>query len=85
SSTWRKNLDVNVILQNQESKTQNVSMTQGDFEVTRYAWNADYNNTTSFLDIFTSVNTNNHMRYQNEEFDKWALKADETNDPADYQ
>lgn len=85
SSTWRKNLGVNVILQNQESKTQNVSMTQGDFEVTRYAWNADYNNTTSFLDIFTSGNTNNHMRYQNKEFDKWALKADETNDPADYQ
>ncbi|OTA21397.1 periplasmic murein peptide-binding protein precursor [Xenorhabdus beddingii] len=85
SSAWRKNLGVEVILQNQESKTQNDSMAQGDFEVTRYAWNADYSSPTSFLDIFTSGNTNNHMRYQNKQFDQWVLKADETNDPADYQ
>ncbi|WP_232370170.1 ABC transporter substrate-binding protein [Xenorhabdus lircayensis] len=85
SSVWRKNLGVEVVLQNQESKTQNVSMTQGDFELTRYSWNADYSSPTSFLDIFTSGNTNNHMKYQNKEFDKWVLKADETNDPADYQ
>ncbi|PHM39981.1 periplasmic murein peptide-binding protein precursor [Xenorhabdus mauleonii] len=85
SSIWRKNLGVKVTLQNQETKTQTDSMAQGNFEITRYAWSADYNNATSFLDIFMSGNTNNHMRYQNKEFDKWALKADETNDPADYQ
>ncbi|MDC9605142.1 ABC transporter substrate-binding protein [Xenorhabdus griffiniae] len=85
TSAWKKNLGVEVILQNQETKTQNDSMTQGNFELTRYAWNADYNSPTSFLDIFTSGNTNNHMRYQNKEFDRLALKADETNDPADYQ
>ncbi|MEQ1964204.1 ABC transporter substrate-binding protein [Xenorhabdus khoisanae] len=85
SSEWKKHLGVEVVLQNQESKTQSDSMAQGNFEVTRYAWNADYNSPTTFLDIFTSENTNNHMRYQNKEFDKWALKADETNDPADYQ
>ncbi|MDC9595992.1 peptide ABC transporter substrate-binding protein [Xenorhabdus anantnagensis] len=85
SSAWKKHLGVEVILQNQETKTQNDSMTQGNFELTRYAWNADYSSPTSFLDIFTSGNTNNHMRYQNKEFDKWVLKADETNDPADYQ
>ncbi|WP_244171025.1 ABC transporter substrate-binding protein, partial [Xenorhabdus miraniensis] len=79
SSVWRKNLGVKVVLQNQESKTQSASMAQGDFELTRYAWNADYNSPISFLDIFTSGNTNNHMRYQNKEFDKWVLKADETN------
>ncbi|MBD2795343.1 oligopeptide ABC transporter substrate-binding protein OppA [Xenorhabdus sp. 18] len=85
SSAWRKNLGVEVVLQNQESKTQNDSMAQGDFELTRYAWNADYNSPTSFLDIFTSGNTNNYTKYQNKVFDQWALKADETNDPADYQ
>ncbi|OTA18333.1 periplasmic murein peptide-binding protein precursor [Xenorhabdus vietnamensis] len=85
SSAWKKHLGVDVILQNQETKTQNDSMTQGNFELTRYAWSADYSSPTSFLDIFTSGNTNNHMKYQNKEFDKWVLKADETNDPADYQ
>ncbi|PHM42531.1 periplasmic murein peptide-binding protein precursor [Xenorhabdus szentirmaii] len=85
SSIWRKNLGVEVILQNQESKTQNTSTVQGNFELTRYSWNADYNNATSFFEIFTSGNTNNHMRYQNKAFDQWALKADETNDPTDYQ
>ncbi|MBC8951609.1 ABC transporter substrate-binding protein [Xenorhabdus sp. PB62.4] len=85
SSAWKKNLGVDVILQNQETKTQSDSMAQGDFEVTRYAWNADYNSPTTFFDIFMSGNTNNHMRYQNKEFDQWVLKADETGDPADYQ
>ncbi|AOM42875.1 oligopeptide ABC transporter substrate-binding protein OppA [Xenorhabdus hominickii] len=85
SSEWKKHLGVEVILQNQESKTQNDTMAQGDFEVTRYAWNADYSSPTSFLDIFTSENTNNYMRYQNKKFDQWVLKADETNEPADYQ
>ncbi|WP_274725116.1 ABC transporter substrate-binding protein [Xenorhabdus bovienii] len=63
SSMWKKNLGVEVVLQNQESKSLYDTMSQGNFEVVRYAWNADYNSPTSFLDIFTTGNTNNIPQY----------------------
>ncbi|WP_275377639.1 peptide ABC transporter substrate-binding protein [Xenorhabdus bovienii] len=85
SSMWKKNLGVEVVLQNQESKSLYDTMSQGNFEVVRYAWNADYNSPTSFLDIFTTGNTNNIPQYSNKEFDQWVLKADETNDKIYYQ
>ncbi|CDG98939.1 OppA-like, oligopeptide transport protein (ABC superfamily, peri_bind) [Xenorhabdus bovienii str. puntauvense] len=85
SSMWKKNLGVEVVLQNQESKSLYDTMSQGNFEVVRYAWNADYNSPTSFLDIFTTGNTNNIPQYSNKEFDQWVLKADETNNKIYYQ
>ncbi|MDE9538281.1 oligopeptide ABC transporter substrate-binding protein OppA [Xenorhabdus bovienii] len=85
SSMWKKNLGVEVVLQNQESKSLYDTMSQGNFEVVRYAWNADYNSPTSFLDIFTTGNTNNIPQYSNIKFDQWVLKADETNDKIYYQ
>ncbi|MCG3468915.1 ABC transporter substrate-binding protein [Xenorhabdus bovienii] len=85
SSMWKKNLGVEVVLQNQESKSLYDTMSQGNFEVVRYAWNADYNSPTSFLDIFTTGNTNNIPQYSNKEFDQWVLKADEINDKIYYQ
>ncbi|WP_258086154.1 ABC transporter substrate-binding protein [Xenorhabdus bovienii] len=85
SSMWKKNLGVEVVLQNQESKSLYDTMSQGNFEVVRYAWNADYNSPTSFLDIFTTGNTNNIPKYSNKEFDQWVLKADETNNKIYYQ
>ncbi|MDE9427612.1 oligopeptide ABC transporter substrate-binding protein OppA [Xenorhabdus bovienii] len=85
SSMWKKNLGVEVVLQNQESKSLYDTMSQGNFEVVRYAWNADYNSPTSFLDIFTTGNTNNIPQYSNKKFDQWVLKADETNDKIYYQ
>ncbi|CBJ80821.1 oligopeptide transport protein (ABC superfamily, peri_bind) [Xenorhabdus bovienii SS-2004] len=85
SSMWKKNLGVEVVLQNQESKSLYDTMSQGNFEVVKYAWNADYNSPTSFLDIFTTGNTNNIPQYSNKKFDQWVLKADETNDKIYYQ
>ncbi|MGJ0577627.1 ABC transporter substrate-binding protein [Xenorhabdus bovienii] len=85
SSMWKKNLGVEVVLQNQESKSLYDTMSQGNFEVVRYAWNADYNSPISFLDIFTTGNTSNIPQYSNKEFDQWVLKADETNNKIYYQ
>ncbi|PHM66320.1 periplasmic murein peptide-binding protein precursor [Xenorhabdus stockiae] len=85
SSIWKKNLGVDAILENQESKSQTESLYQGNFEVGRYAWQADYNSPFTFLEIFMTGNTNNITKYSNPEFDKLVLKADETNEQAIYQ
>ncbi|PHM36996.1 ABC transporter substrate-binding protein [Xenorhabdus innexi] len=85
SSVWKKNLGIEVVLENQESKSQTESMQQGNFEVGRYAWQADYDSPVTFLDIFMTDNTNNITKYSNPEFDQLVLKADETNDKETYQ
>ncbi|PHM28194.1 ABC transporter substrate-binding protein [Xenorhabdus budapestensis] len=85
SSMWKKNLGVEAVLENQESKSQVESMYQGNFEVSRYAWQADYDSPVTFLEIFMTGNTNNITKYNNPEFDKLVLKADETDDKDIYQ
>ncbi|MDR0217891.1 MAG: ABC transporter substrate-binding protein [Enterobacteriaceae bacterium] len=85
SSIWKKNLGVEVVLENQETKSQTDSLYQGNFDVGRYGWSADYDSPVTFLEIFTTNNTNNITKYNNPEFDRLVLKADETGDKAIYQ
>ncbi|WP_426576432.1 ABC transporter substrate-binding protein [Xenorhabdus stockiae] len=85
SSMWKKNLDVNAVLQNQEWKVMLDNMHQGKFDIVRYAWTADYNSPMSFLDIFVTGNSNNIQLYENSDFDKMVLKSGETNDIKHYQ
>ncbi|VTM42771.1 putative extracellular solute-binding protein [Klebsiella quasipneumoniae] len=53
SSMWKKNLGVEVKLQNQEWKTMLDTMHTHNFDAVRYAWTADYDDAATFLN--TSV------------------------------
>ncbi|MGP3591738.1 oligopeptide ABC transporter substrate-binding protein OppA [Vagococcus sp. WN89Y] len=70
SSIWKKNLGVNVKLENQEWKTFLDTRHQGNYDVSRAGWCADYNEPTSFLNMMLSDSSNNTPHYKSPAFDK---------------
>lgn len=78
SSMWKKNLGVIAVLQNQEWKTMLDAMHNGNYDVIRYAWVADYNEPSTFLNTLRSDNNENIPKFHNVDYDSAmnrALKA----------
>lgn len=75
ASMWKKNIGAQVILQNQEWKTSLQSRHEGNYDVARATWCADYNEPTSFLNMMLSQNSNNTAFYKNKGFDALLEKA----------
>ncbi|ANS43268.1 oligopeptide ABC transporter substrate-binding protein OppA [Serratia inhibens] len=70
ASIWKKNLGVDVKLVNQEWKTFLDTRHQGNFDIARAGWCADYNEPSSFLNTMLSDSSNNTAHYKSAEFDK---------------
>ncbi|MEY8710225.1 ABC transporter substrate-binding protein [Mangrovibacter phragmitis] len=89
TSMWKKNLGANVSMSNQEWKTMLETMRQGNFDLVRYTWLADYNEPSTFFNTFRTNDTQNTTRYSNPDFDKALKQASEDTSPAkikqDYQ
>ncbi|CCO78726.1 peptide ABC transporter substrate-binding protein [Erwinia amylovora] len=75
ASMWKKNLGVNVKLQNQEWKTYIDSRNSGQFDVIRASWVGDYNEPSTFLSLLTSTHSGNIARFSNSEYDGLLRKA----------
>jgi ABC-type oligopeptide transport system, periplasmic component len=75
SSMWKKNLGVDVKLQNQEWKTYIDSRNTGNFDVIRASWVGDYNEPSTFLSLLTSTNTGNISRFSDPMYDKIVNQA----------
>ncbi|NBI39889.1 oligopeptide ABC transporter substrate-binding protein OppA [[Haemophilus] felis] len=71
ASMWKKNTKnlVDVTLSNQEWKTFLDTKNSGNYTVARAGWIADYNEATTFLNIFLSDSTNNASNWKNASFD----------------
>jgi oligopeptide transport system substrate-binding protein len=69
ASMWKK-LGVQVSLVNQEWKTYLETKKQGQFDVGRAGWIADYNEASSMLDLMQTTHGNNDGKYSNPTFDK---------------
>ncbi|MGR6981376.1 ABC transporter substrate-binding protein [Testudinibacter sp. P27/CKL/0425] len=71
ASIWKQNLGgaVNAKMENQEWKTYLDSRHQGNYDVARAGWCADYNEATSFVNYFLSDSSNNTAKYKNAEYD----------------
>ena len=80
ASIWKKNLGVNVKLENQEWKTFLDTRHQGTFDVARAGWCADYNEPTSFLNTMLSDSSNNTSHYKSPAFDKIIAETLKTSD-----
>ncbi len=63
ASMWKKNLGVDVKLQNQEWKTYIDSRNTGNFDVIRASWVGDYNEPSTFLSLLTSTHSGNISRF----------------------
>lgn len=75
ASMWKKNLGVDVKLQNQEWKTYIDSRNTGNFDVIRASWVGDYNEPSTFLSLLTSTNTGNIARFNEPVYDKVIRQA----------
>lgn len=70
SSMWKKNLGVEATLQNQEWKTMLDTKRQGNYDAIRYAWIADYNEPSTFLNTLRTGDSENSSKFSNAAYDK---------------
>lgn len=72
ASLWKQSLGgvVNAKLENQEWKTYLDTRHQGNYDITRAGWCADYNEASTFLNYFLSNSSNNTAFYNSPEFDQ---------------
>ena len=78
---WKQKLGVEMTPQNFEWKVHTDKMQAGDFEMARYAWCGDYNEASTFLDLFTGYSGHNDGKYANAEYDKLMKDAKTMDDP----
>ncbi|MEW7314937.1 ABC transporter substrate-binding protein [Buttiauxella gaviniae] len=79
ASMWKKNLGVDVKLQNQEWKTYIDSRNTGNFDVIRASWVGDYNEPSTFLSLLTASHSGNISRFNSPEYDKILQQASQEN------
>lgn len=74
---WQKELGVTVTLNNQDWNVFLENRKQGNYQISRNGWIADYNDACSFLDMWYTDGGNNDAQYSNPEYDAYidAAKA----------
>lgn len=78
---WKK-IGVDLTLNNMEWKVHTDKLQNQDFEVARYAWCGDYNEASTYLDLFTSYSGHNNGKYFNEEYDRLMKESKTADNPA---
>ncbi|AIW88713.1 MULTISPECIES: ABC transporter substrate-binding protein [unclassified Treponema] len=73
--SWKRNLGVEVKIQNYEWKTYIDKRNQHDFDITRAGWTGDYQDPNTFLELFLTDGSNNNGQYGNAEYDALIRKA----------
>jgi oligopeptide transport system substrate-binding protein len=66
---WKRELNIDITISNQEWKVYLNSVSQRDFKVARRGWIGDYVDANNFLDLFITDGGNNNTGYASEEFD----------------
>ncbi len=78
---WKQTLGVEATLGNQEWQTFLETRSNGDYEVARGGWCADYNEASTFVDLFNSGSGYNDSKYNNPEVDALLAEAKLADDP----
>ena len=78
---WKKELDVEVELNNEEWNVFLDSMGEGDYQVGRMGWIADFNDAINFLEIFETVGGNNYTNWEDKEYQELNKASREELDP----
>ena len=79
---WRRELGVEVRINNMEQATLLANRRTLDYAIMRAEWSADYLDPKTFLDVFRSDSNNNHTGWSNSGYDRLLFEADRTADPA---
>lgn len=78
---WSKNLGVDVELNNEEWKVYLNTMGEGNYQVGRMGWIADFNDAINFLEIFQSVGGNNYTNWEDAEYSDLLEQSRKETDP----
>lgn len=78
---WQKELGVTVTLNNQDWNVFLENRKQGNYQIARNGWIADYNDPCSFLDMWYTDGGNNDAQYSNAEYDGYIDAAKATSVP----
>jgi oligopeptide transport system substrate-binding protein len=71
---WKKALNIDVTIANEEWKVYLDSVTQGNFQIARRGWIGDYVDPNNFLDLFLTDGGNNNTGYSDLRYDKMILE-----------
>lgn len=79
---WKQNLGLEVEVLSMPYKSQLSAIKSGDYQICFTAWGPDYNDPSTFLDVFSSGSGMNDTGYASEEYDKLLVQAKAETDPA---
>ncbi len=77
---WKTELGINCTIATPEWATFTDNRNKGNFQVCRGAWNADYDDPMTFLNIFVTGGGNNDPKYSNKDYDALIQTAMKTDD-----
>ncbi len=80
--TWRRNLGIEVKLNNKEWKTYLQDVDTLSYDIARAGWIGDFNDPMTFLDMWVTDNGNNDTGWSDEEYDALIKSAQSELDPA---
>ncbi|MFA8439409.1 peptide ABC transporter substrate-binding protein [Pueribacillus sp. YX66] len=80
---WRKNLEVEVKLENAEFQVKIDREKAGDYDISRAGWIGDYVDPMTFLDLWVTDGPHNDANWSNAEYDELIKKAKTTMDEKD--
>jgi oligopeptide transport system substrate-binding protein len=80
-SDWKRNLGLNVELENQEWGVYLAKIRNLDYQVCRNGWVGDYADPNTFLDMFVTDGENNQTGWSNLEYDRLIRLATTQTDP----
>ena len=78
---WKRNLGIDVALNNKEWKTYLQDVDTLSYEIARAGWIGDFNDPMTFLDMWVTDNGNNDTGWSNEQYDKLIADAQKEVDP----
>jgi oligopeptide transport system substrate-binding protein len=79
---WRRELGIEVELQNQEWATYLKSLDNLEYDIARSSWVGDYNDPNTFLDCFVSGRGNNRTGWSHPHYDALLAQANRTANPS---
>ncbi|MCB1614632.1 MAG: peptide ABC transporter substrate-binding protein [Pseudomonadales bacterium] len=71
----KRKLGLDIVIDKQTFKQRLAKMASGDFDIVSAGWGPDYNDHSTFSDLFVSDNENNHGLYKNAEYDQLILES----------
>ncbi len=77
---WRRNLNINVTLRNEEFKVYLTTTEKLDYQIARAGWTGDYVDPDTFLNMFITDGGQNETGWSNNEYDKLIQQAAHTSD-----